>query len=668
MATNTHWAEKQQAHLGVAIRRNIRIPTQDTAVSLSADLYMPAEAARVPALLTAIPYRKDFFGGRNYERSLRFFAEHGYAGMLLNLRGVGSSDGIQRPRMDPGEADDGVAAIEWLAAQPWCSGAVGMWGMSYGGAMALRTATRHPTALKAIAPISCPVSPERYKEDRGDFGFLAQWGAQRLVEQLLPPLDDYTSRQEQERWRRRRHEAEPVALDMARHRPGGPDWRARVIDPRVITAPAFCVGGWQDAYADEVTHVYEQLSGPKKLLVGPWTHTLPQHSKLEAIDFPSMLLRWWDFWLRDIDNGVMDEPPVTLYTIGHRSGWRTYKNWPASTDETLLAAPEDLSVYVPESDEVAPPDMLGVYHSDPTIGAFSGLGGETIGVGLPVDQHEDDCRALSATTAPLPSDLLICGRPDITVRLAHATDTAPRIVARLTHVDPNGRSLMITKGSATIPLGVDEHRITLRPTTYRVPSGHRLRVVLSDSDFPLLTPLPGRHSIPLQELAAAIPTTTDTDGTPVDIPSAEQSTQKTAQESRRADRWTITRDLVNDGVKVTVGSTVAGLSINGQHTLERKTDTCAVVRRAAADATHAIGDHRTVAHMSTGETITVTAVARCTQTTLWLRGEVIVDGLMIFSRIWETNLGWETGSAVLAAPSTQGSIEGDQHAHSHRST
>src|SRR5262245_35539643 len=115
----------------VTVERDIRIPTRDRDIALSADIYRPSGAGPVPALVTVMPYRKDYVAGATYEGPARWFAGHGYASVVVDLRGTGASDGVRRPEFDPGDGDDGVAAIEWAAAQPWCDGAVGGWGMSY---------------------------------------------------------------------------------------------------------------------------------------------------------------------------------------------------------------------------------------------------------------------------------------------------------------------------------------------------------------------------------------------------------------------------------------------------------------------------------------------------------------------------------------------------------
>lgn len=657
MTIDTAAAEGVHGRNDVELRHDVRIPTAESSVTLSADIYLPAGKNLVPALITMTPYRKDKDGDKP---RLRWLAERGYACLYVDLRGCGSSDGARRPEWDPGEADDAVAAIEWAAAQPWCDGNVGMWGGSYEAHTTLRVASRRPPHLKAIMAMNGPSDPEfdfiHRAGARSDWDALASRGGSMLAWQLLPPLYNHHSVSEQARWRHRLFDTEPVIMDFARHGVGDPVWRERAIDARSITVPAFFVGGWLDRFADAMPRVYEQVSGPKKLLMGPWGHAGPENAPVEPIDFLSIALRWWDRWLRDMDNGVMDDASVLLFLQGTEPGWRAFESWPPATGELRLTTASDTTLVESGADTASPTGAIAHYHSDPTIGTLNALWGTAAwsGASPALDQHDDDMRALAATSEPVPDDLLICGRPEVFVRLSSGpvTDEASvasavrRLVVRLTEVDRHGRSRLITSGVLCPNGPCEAYRIALWPTAYRITAGHRIRVVLSDSDFPRLTPVRDPSSLHVLRIELSVPTLPEHAGSAIDMPKPEDRARTSYEvESNRdvavtigAVRCSITRDPINDDVEIVTRSGPTAKPTSQGHLLETSDELRARVQRSNPEAAVTTGTHTLLARMRTGETITVTAAVRCTQTALWARGEVTIDGYPTFSRIWEATL------------------------------
>lgn len=624
--------------------RDVRVPTADPGITLSADVCLPVGANRVPALIMVLPYRKDM-SGVALGAKMRWLTEHGYATVLVDLRGTGASDGDHRPEFDPGEADDAVATIEWVAAQPWCDGNVGMWGASYMGSMTLRTASRRVPALKAIIAMMCPLDPEQDlihpNGTRGDLHPLVHRGSMMLARQILPPLANHTSPTDQHRWQKRLRDQEPVFVDFVSHPAGDPAWRDRAIDAASINTPALCVGGWRDKNTDSVPRAYELMQGPKKLLMGPWMHTSPEDSPFAAIDFPGIALRWWDHWLRGIDNGVMDEPPVTLYVQGHQPGWRSFDSWPPAKTELRLTTRSTTTLTLADSEPIEATDPIAEYRPDPTTGTLSGLWGlATPGFGLPLDQHDDDMRVVSATSEPVADDVVLCGRPEVTVRLAPASsNSAPRrLVVRLTDVDPHDRSTFIVAGVLVPPEATDTHDVTLWPTTYRLRAGHRFRVVVSDADFPRLTPVITADGFSLSNIALLVPTVRADAGESVTMPVVQKSRPDAPN---RAHRWTITRDVINDGVQVVIGGDTPPTVANEGHIFEEQGQGEASVRRTEPGAAVASRTHTIRAKMTTGEDIVAVATVRCTQAALWARGEVTIDGLPVFSRTWDLPIRYE---------------------------
>jgi putative CocE/NonD family hydrolase len=610
-------------------KRRVRIPAGD-GESLAANLFLPVGAGPVPALVSVLPYRTDLSDGSD----LAWFAARGHASLLVDLRGTGASDGAHRPPFDPHEADDGVAVIEWAAEQPWCTGDVGMWGHSYGALMTLRTASRRPPHLRAIMPVMGMLDPERdfVHPDgaKGCLGSLVSWGLGTLLFQLLPPFEDHTSAQEQRRWRARL-DVDPWLLDLCRHGPGHPVWRERVVDASLIQAPALFIAGWRDLFCEGTIRAYEQTTAPKKLLAGPWMHTLPHASPFDAIDFNPIALRWWDHWLLGIDDGVMDEPSVTTYVQGAPSPWRTFDVWPPTKEEHRLVATSSTRLEAGEGE----PAILAELRSDPTLGALSGLTGlPTSGIGLPLDQHAEDVRTISMSSDPLPIALPIAGRPVVTVRLAPG-GAAERLVVRLTSVDADGRSLLITSGVRTDLTGEGPHEIGLTPTCFDVAAGHRLRIVLGDADFPRLWPA-GDAMVQLVGVTVCLPVLTDDAGTVVDLGTPQLPSGPVPVAFRAEPRWTITEDLVRDGIEVLVGETLQALTPNRAHLIELSTDKSAAVTTGAPEAAvvHATGS--TVARMGTGEVIDVRVELRMTADSLTAHGNITVDGMSLFSRSWSS--------------------------------
>ncbi|MEV0729815.1 CocE/NonD family hydrolase [Polymorphospora sp. NPDC050346] len=655
------------ARYRVRVVRDVRIPTDDPAVTLAGDLFLPDGAGPVPALVSVLPYRKDGLGGIGGWASYHWFAERGYASLLVDFRGTGSSDGEPRPPFDPAEADDGVRAVGWAAAQPWCDGTVGMWGVSYGAVMSLRTAARRPPALKAIIPVLGMIDPGydfvHPHGARGCLGSLGMWGLSTLLSQLLPPLHGHDTVDEQRRWRRRLEHAEPYLLDLHRHGPGDPVWRERAVDPAAVGVPAFCVAGWRDLFCDGSIRAFEQLPGPKKLLAGPWMHTPPHESPFEPVDFHTLALRWWDRWLRGVDAGTGDEPAATVFVQGRpdpaahdsatgspvtdgpagRSAWRAYESWPPPAKELALAGTPGGGLG-PATDTGHDPGapVLGTVRPDPTVGALSGLWGvPTTGFGLPLDQHDDDLRALAFTGEPLTAPVLIAGRPVVTVEVAGA---AGDLVVKLTDVDPDGRSTLITAGRAGAPPGPAGDagpapaggpvRVVLVPTAYRLPAGHRLRVVVGGTDFPRHWPGAPTQTR-LTRLALAVPVVSETEGTPVTPPVPGPPPAGTASlHLRGTPRWDVTRDLIRDGVTVTVGEDVAAYAPQRQHVLEVCSTIAASAQRDHPAAAQVRATSTATARMSTGETVVVEVGVHVTADSAGATGRVTVDGVETFARRW----------------------------------
>jgi uncharacterized protein len=650
MSTNTDGSPAPRYQ--VQITPEIRIPADDGTCTLAATLYRPITDEPVPALVTLVPYRRDAAAGIMYGPYLHDFAQAGFASLLVDFRGTGSSEGALRAAFDPAEADDGVAVIEWAARQPWCNGAVGMWGHSYGAITSMRVASRRPAALKAIIPVQGMIDPERdfvhpYGH-RGALGSVASWGIETLASQLLPPLEDYGSVSQQARWLRRVHDTEPWLAGLLRDGPGAAAWRTRVIDVAAIEIPTFLIAGWRDLFCDGTFRAYEQISAPKRLLAGPWMHTMPDTAPSDRLDFRSLALEWWNRWLRGQDGSEADGPGLVVYLQHDPQPWRQIETWPPKGEIIHLAATPhatlaDSTDRAPDDDTASggddPDRAIASADDDATIGALGGLWNlPSPGFGLPLDQHDDDLRGLHWTSEPVTADLPIIGRPRVAATLAAA---AHRLVVRLTSVDRQGRSTLICAGTAPARgAGSGTTTVTLDPTAYLLRSGHRLRVAVSSADFPRLWPAPaaGERLLALRALHLVLPVAAGP-GEPAVLPATDALPPAGPGGIAATPRWTITRDPITGSTEVCFGAAVRAVTQAGVD-FRSERDMAARVGPGTPTVVH--GTAQASAVLPVGETVDVYVTLHLTDTYATATAEIMTNGRRVAERSWQIPVPAET--------------------------
>lgn len=569
----------------VAFRRGLEVPGSEPGVLLAADLHLPEAGRPTAAVVTLHNARRDALGGMSVRRYSRYFAERGYAVVLVDCRGTGDSSGASLPTADRREVLDGLAVVDWVARQPWCNGRVGMWGLSAGAVTALATAAEGPEPLKAIIPVMGFIDPERDlvhpAGHRGGLGFTARSCLNELVTNLMPPLLGAADPDRDDRWRKRAEEYEPWFVDAWRNKPGSGTWRTRRVDPSRISIPTFCVAGWRDVMCKPMFEVYDQVRAPKRLLVGPWLHNFPDASPVEPVEFRVLACQWWDRWLGDPAHvGAEDERPVLAFVEGSRKAWVTVERWPPRIDDLLCLNATTDGRLVPDdeltTDEVALPGMIR-HRTDPTVGAHSGLWSVApiTRIGYPLDQHEDDTRSLTFTSRCLPRPVTLAGRAE--VRLAvDSSNTAHRCVVKLTDVDPGNRSTVISLAVVDLPAepeGPASVVATLDPKCYQLAEGHRIRLTLSDSDFPRLWPSSARSDLVLRvtpDAAAPQDPTTVVRVPVVRFDAADETTVSRPDRSgpaRRSpfppDEWSIARDHIRDTLTVLARQTDGGTHLVG---------------------------------------------------------------------------------------------------------
>lgn len=483
---------------------------------LAARMWRPtdAEARPVPAILEYIPYRKrDFTRGRD-ERMHPYLAGHGYATVRVDLRGTGESEGVLTGEYTEQELADGEAVIAWLADQPWCTGAVGMTGISWGGFNALQLAARRPPALKAILTLCS--TDDRYADDAHYMGgcLLNEnqiWGSILTMFAAYPPDPALVGDRWREMWHDRLDALKCYPTEWLRHPRRDAFWQHGSVceDYDAITCPVYAVGGWADGYSNAVPRLLEGLSGPRKGLVGPWSHAFPFDSRPgPSIGFLQEALRWWDHWLKGRDTGIMDEPMYRVWMqdavrprpqYETRPGrWGAEPAWPSPNvrSRRLYLNATGLG---PEAGAERPFRHRAPLTTGGKSGVWCAFGADGE---LPGDQRPDDGQSLTVDSAPLEKGLELLGAPIVELDLA-ADHPTGMVAVRLCEVFPDGASARLTYGLLNLthrtghadpePLTPGERtrvRVPLNDCAQSIPAGHRLRVAISTSYWPLAWPAP----------------------------------------------------------------------------------------------------------------------------------------------------------------------------------
>src|SRR5215469_6559606 len=487
----------------MVIRQQL-IPMPD-GIELAVTLYLPADggASRVPALFEFLPYRKDdAMLARDYDL-YSYMTQHGYAGARVDIRGTGRSGGeLQAGEYTEQEQLDAEAAIAWLADQPWCTGAVGMLGISWGGFNAIQVAMRKPPALKAI--IAVDASDDMFHDDVHYIdGLLHLDEYSLMIDQLnaLPPAPDYRLNEEV---LAARFDSEPWLLTWLGQQQDGPYWRRASLRPDYsrLTLPAFLIGGWYDGYRDSIPRMLAACPAPVRALMGPWNHTFPHNAVPgPAIEWRAEAVRWWDHWLKNIDTGMLAEPPVTVFVqhwhapdpgLTELPGrWRTESALPPErTDYRTRYCRSDGML----ADQPHPGADAVRLRYVPSAGVEAGhWWGE-----LTVDQRGADAFALTFETEPLDADLEILGVPRVEI---HGSSDAEPLhwFARLSDVAPDGAVTLITGGGRAArgdvlrdaaPASPDGMVLDLHVTSWVFPRGHKVRLAISNAMWPMIWPTP----------------------------------------------------------------------------------------------------------------------------------------------------------------------------------
>lgn len=569
------------------VRRDdhVWVPLSD-GTRLSARVWRPVSSddEPVPAILEFIPYRLNDLTFQRDSIHHPYLAGHGYAGVRVDLRGSGNSDGVLADEYLEQELRDGEEVLAWLAEQPWCDGSTAMMGISWGGFNALQIAARRPPSLKAIATLSS--TDDRYADDVHYMGGCLlsdnlSWASTMFAYNSCPPDPAVVGSRWRDMWWERLEHCEPWLVEWLRHQRRDDYWRHGSVceDYSAVGCPVLAVSGWADGYSNSVFRLLRNLDVPRKGLIGPWSHKYPHLGKPgPAIGFLQELVRWWDHWLRGVDNGVMDEPmlciwmqesakPATAYE--QRPGrWIGEPSWPSpNIEHTDFVLQRNRLAKEPVPDD----GVRGVreegepltIESPLSVGQFAGKWcSYNAPPDLPYDQREEDGGSLVFDTDVLTERHEILGSPVVHLELSCDRPNA-MVTVRLSDVSPEGRATRVSYGLLNLthrdghdrPEPLEPHRpyrvdVPLNGVAQAFPAGHRVRIAVSTSYWPLAWPPPEpvRLTVFASRSSVTLPVRPMRDGEQSLAPFGEPegAPPTPARRLQPGDsRWTVSRDLVD---------------------------------------------------------------------------------------------------------------------------
>ncbi|MEU5771757.1 CocE/NonD family hydrolase [Streptomyces venezuelae] len=500
-------------------REDFRVPLAD-GTTLYARVWRPVTDEPVPVLLEYLPYRlSDWTAPRDWQRH-PWYAGHGYASVRVDVRGHGNSEGLPTDEYSAQELADGVEVVNWLAAQEWSTGKVGMFGISWGGFNSLQIAALAPEPLKAIVTVCS--ADDRYDNDVHYMGGsvlavdMHAWAATMLAFVSRPPDPYFVGDAWREMWLTRLAAVEPFIHTWLDHQTRDDYWRHGSVceDYSAIGAAVLAVGGWHDPYRDTVLRLVEHLPDDRvRGLIGPWSHQYPDRGLPPgpSIGFLQETLRWWDHHLKGIDSGVMAEPklrswisdshpPATVYKE-LSGGWVGDPSWPSPNVTPVPYALQGTPVVVDSPQ-----------HTGLDAGRYFPFGNDA---DLPPDQRDEDAKS-ACFEFEVPAQVRILGRPKVTLRLRMDVPYG-QAVARLCDVAPDGSSTLVTRGVLNLsarngrdradawPLGATEDvTFELNGIGHTFPPGHRIRLAVSSAYWPWIWPQADSVGFTLEPVGSAL--------------------------------------------------------------------------------------------------------------------------------------------------------------------
>ncbi|MBE0460920.1 MAG: CocE/NonD family hydrolase [Candidatus Aminicenantes bacterium] len=531
---------------------------------LAVDIYRPAKDGKpinepLPLIWTHTRYHRAYVDKDGKIKSmidspwLQKILKHGYVVASVDLRGTGASYGTRRGSFTPEEALDGYDITEWFAKQPWCDGNIGMYGGSYLGITQLLTAGTGPPHLKAIIPSVAMFDVYSFTYPGGIYqdDFIKEWsGLVKKLDQEIPAAHvDEDSKFILIKEALLQHKNNIYANDYAsinQYRDSliegtkiqpclewSPHTYYKGINEKGSHTAIYYVSGWYDIWPRDSLTWFNNLKNPQKIIITPWPHSgrstqgwVKTVSPLIGFDFnfdiTAEYLRWYDYWLKGIDNGIMDEPPISYFTIGapEDKAWRTATQWPLSQERpTVFYFHKGPSGSVSSINDGLLKTKLPTSSSrndDYTVDYSTSSGESTRwhnGRGrefeYPIMTSNDE-KALTYTSLPLEEDIEITGHPVVNLWVSSTAEDGDFFVY-LEEVDKSGSSRYITEGMLRAShrklshppynyIGLPYHRsfkedilplnpgeptnlvFDLHPTSNIFNKGHRIRVTITCAD------------------------------------------------------------------------------------------------------------------------------------------------------------------------------------------
>ena len=548
------------------VRISQYVPVRD-GTRLAVDIFRPSRVGKpvsepLPLIWTLTPYRRaarlpngKLATALEQMSWLPTILKHGYIVASVDIRGGGASFGFSQGAFSPDEATDAYDITEWFAAQPWCSGKIGMYGVSYQGITQYMAASMAPPHLVAIMPDMAMFDVYSFSYPGGVFqdDFSRDWSnLVKMMDTAVPavPVDEdpdselmaealkehqkniYPS--EQAAQSKFRDDMEP-GTSLRPNLDWSPHAYLKGIRENGARIAVYHVSGWFDMWPRDAVTWFNNLNNPQKILIAPWSHSHdfakgwketiePLVGFVPQFDCAAEQLRWFDCWLKGIDNGIMTEPPIYYFTMGAPEGeaWKFARQWPlpeqkrtpfyfqAGPSRSITSTNDGLLGEQPPSNDSGQDDYVVNYTtaSGTSTRWHNGRGGA---FKYP-DMAANDAKALTYTTAPLKANIEVTGHPIVHLWVTSTANDGD-FFAYLEEVDENGFSHYITEGvlrasyrklgqapynymnlpyhrsfaedMEPLPAGQPVELVfDLHPTSNVFNAGHRIRLTLTCADQP----------------------------------------------------------------------------------------------------------------------------------------------------------------------------------------